>query len=605
MFKSIMFSIIFFNFFLNAGEIKQQYAKITTPHDETKTIEKLKNISVTANVPVINGNGKYEIGRTWYDYAWNQQSGRTMAHDSQGGIHFAFMKRQPDATGNRYVTYDYWNDSLGLFNGNQSITVNQPTGWGRVVNGKFDEALISYHGGGIWLWQGPPISNFIQLFDGPGVYSGIARKGDSVISIFKTSNQSFNASDTVLVSTDYLQTWMGHNIYIIDSLTTDGLGEYWPTINPLNTMEFSFLATSDVFSGAPDGSVWLITSPDLGQTYSALMISKDDSTYGNSQYIIENFGQMNGMYSQDGNYHAVFGSVQGIADTSTSTMIDMFPILYWNKNDKQFIILTDDLHTSPPDSTVRGNILNMRPGNGLGNAYPNLSEGPNGELVVIWQQWEWDGTNMVTVIPSGGSEVYCTDIWGAYSSDGGQTWGDPFFVAGITGQSDVFPNITNDFFWNGTNDSIYLDIMYLYDTNAGVSLFAGGNDASESIYYYERVAIPETDLTGIETKQKTVLNKFTLNQNYPNPFNPVTNISYQLPKAMDVKLTIFNIVGQKVRSLLNKKQASGTHKIKWDGKNELGNNLASGVYLYQIKAGDLSTGTGHVFVQTKKMLLIR
>ena len=58
------------------------------------------------------------------------------------GIHFTIMKRQPDAAGNRYVTYDYWDLDFGLFFGNQSITEAQATGWGRVINGHNDEVHI-------------------------------------------------------------------------------------------------------------------------------------------------------------------------------------------------------------------------------------------------------------------------------------------------------------------------------------------------------------------------------------------------------------------------------------------------------------------------------
>jgi len=85
---------------------------------------------------------------------------------------------------------------------------------------------------------------------------------------------------------------------------------------------------------------------------------------------------------------------------------------------------------------------------------------------------------------------------------------------------------------------------------------------------------------------------FTLNQNYPNPFNPVTTISYTLPKAMHVELCVFNILGQKVETLINEHQAAGQHTISWAADQR-----ASGIYFYRIRAGDV--------VETKKMVLLK
>jgi len=90
---------------------------------------------------------------------------------------------------------------------------------------------------------------------------------------------------------------------------------------------------------------------------------------------------------------------------------------------------------------------------------------------------------------------------------------------------------------------------------------------------------------------------FALFQNYPNPFNPATEISYQLPEKSEVELTIFNLQGQKIRTLFSGQQSAGTHRVKWNGVDENGNAVASGVYLCQMRAGK--------FVKARKMLLLR
>jgi hypothetical protein len=81
-------------------------------------------------------------------------------------------------------------------------------------------------------------------------------------------------------------------------------------------------------------------------------------------------------------------------------------------------------------------------------------------------------------------------------------------------------------------------------------------------------------------------------QNYPNPFNPTTIIRYGLPQKADVRLIVYNTLGQTVAALVNETQNVGYHEVRFDGIN-----LASGVYFYRIQTGG--------FVQTKKLLLLR
>jgi len=100
-------------------------------------------------------------------------------------------------------------------------------------------------------------------------------------------------------------------------------------------------------------------------------------------------------------------------------------------------------------------------------------------------------------------------------------------------------------------------------------------------------------VVGLEGENKVIPSEFGLSQNYPNPFNPKTTISYQLPKYSQVDLSIYNILGRKVVTLVSEKQPAGTYKVEWDA-----GKFASGVYLYQ-----LITDRG--FVQTKKLLLMK
>ena len=90
---------------------------------------------------------------------------------------------------------------------------------------------------------------------------------------------------------------------------------------------------------------------------------------------------------------------------------------------------------------------------------------------------------------------------------------------------------------------------------------------------------------------------FALHNNYPNPFNPVTNITYDIPEVAQVTLDIYNVSGQKVRTLAQGQHEPGRYRIQWNATNDYGNPLSSGMYIYRIHAGD--------FVSVKKLILMK
>jgi hypothetical protein len=91
--------------------------------------------------------------------------------------------------------------------------------------------------------------------------------------------------------------------------------------------------------------------------------------------------------------------------------------------------------------------------------------------------------------------------------------------------------------------------------------------------------------------------EFSIEQSYPNPFNPMTEILYALPNDCHVTLSIYNVLGQRVKVLVDEHQSAGYKTVQWDGRDDYGQSLTSGVFFYRIEAGN--------FVQMKKMVLIR
>ena len=114
----------------------------------------------------------------------------------------------------------------------------------------------------------------------------------------------------------------------------------------------------------------------------------------------------------------------------------------------------------------------------------------------------------------------------------------------------------------------------------------------------DEVAITISDPAAAKAAVQTLPEAFALADNFPNPFNPATTIQYALPQAADVELTVYNVVGQPVRTLVAEHQSAGHYAVEWDATNDSGHSLSSGMYFYRLQAGG-------AFLEVKKMLLLK
>ncbi len=101
----------------------------------------------------------------------------------------------------------------------------------------------------------------------------------------------------------------------------------------------------------------------------------------------------------------------------------------------------------------------------------------------------------------------------------------------------------------------------------------------------------------LSTGMDVVPGRFVLHQNYPNPFNPVTTLQYDLPEDAMVNITIYDMMGRVVKTLVNGSQTAGYRTIQWNATNDEGQPVSAGLYLYTIQAGQ--------YRQTKKMVLLK
>ncbi|MCF7803094.1 MAG: T9SS type A sorting domain-containing protein [Candidatus Marinimicrobia bacterium] len=110
-------------------------------------------------------------------------------------------------------------------------------------------------------------------------------------------------------------------------------------------------------------------------------------------------------------------------------------------------------------------------------------------------------------------------------------------------------------------------------------------------------ALENGEIVAVEGEQPATPVEFTLKQNYPNPFNPTTEIQFVLPKKSDVVLEVYDLLGNKVKTLVNKTLAANQYSYTWNATNELGKKVGAGMYIYRLKVGDQ--------IQSKKMTLIK
>jgi photosystem II stability/assembly factor-like uncharacterized protein len=201
------------------------------------------------------------------------------------------------------------------------------------------------------------------------------------------------------------------------------------------------------------------------------------------------------------------------------------------------------------------------------------------------------------------------------STDAGATWaagpasvgGQVFGIWGPAGSqefwvangSNVSYSSNSGTSWTTTGKNAYTSsgsVYHLHMVKSGANIYGWAGGLGGTIVRYRRI------LTGVEAGQPEIPAEFALSQNYPNPFNPTTRIKYDLPEQATVVLKIYNVLGQEVATLANAPQAAGYYETTWDGRNNFGANVGSGVYFYRFEA---TSASGQTFANLKKMVFLK
>jgi len=465
--------------------------------------------------------------------------------------------------------------------------VNASTGWaGNTANNK------------IYKWIGPSLDNTNWKAQEPGFPEGIAAVfsyvvNDSVVwtvgghEIEKPSYHGFSKT------TDGGVTWHA------DTIEVDYLENFrFSSIFALNE-NLAWVTMIDDITPIHKGRVF--KTSDGGETWENQSTAfPDDEVLGHKPAFVYFFDENNGFTV--GYYGEHYVTSNGgnlwtlVSEENRPTIIDderPFTSNFWSVGDSIAWY-----------GTSKGRVFKTTNRGSSWTAYDvNLGEG------IVFASFK-DELNGLAVTPVINKNI-------AKTTDGGETWqtlpnqvptnailiyvkgtentymygsGDlPSFIGSDPGSGFTADEGNS---WMFEND---MPLEPMFSTNSANG-WANGNTFENKIYKWIG---PNLDSpTAID---KAVLfnnpENFTLSQNYPNPFNPTTTISYSLLHNSNVNLTIYNMLGQKVRTLINQNQSSGIKKVVWNGRDNAGNQVASGIYFYRLEAVG--------FEETKRMLLIR
>jgi photosystem II stability/assembly factor-like uncharacterized protein len=192
--------------------------------------------------------------------------------------------------------------------------------------------------------------------------------------------------------------------------------------------------------------------------------------------------------------------------------------------------------------------------------------------------------------------------------DGGNTWDFQTFGSDTSFQGIQFVNDSTGWIVGGSNTTAVI----LYTNDGGTTWIPQNPGTSNflSEFYFTDVnngwavgfdgSIVHTStggVVGIQNRINNIPEDFVLYNNYPNPFNPSTTIQYEIPRTTRVVIIIYDMLEQQVKTLVDEDQSSGQKSVSWDGTDQSGNLVSSGIYFYKLHAGD--------FIETKKMVLMK
>ena len=563
----------------------------------------------------------FHTAGTTYDYGWNALTKQYIITDALGFQHITFMRSTTlNDAATRRVYYQFEIDDNSLQVGVNVTPLGQGSGWPSIDVTSDGRAVINNHFGLVKRLH-------VDQAPGYGFFASNPHPHDPAQNpLFPSLVVDQNIDRVYWWSTGVTYTAFGDSqaVYF-----TDDEGVSWDS----TAIAWDYTGTGSIFSGSAIAisqdyssmAVWqrFDDVPNMtGDSTDIIVYSRTDdggatwtqtvpvwvnlAADGSADDIVTPFG-----YNDTLLIHAARG-IDLTFDNAGNVHMVMNALAYHGTSDSTFLFTTGILHYSSARGEGAGNLIEISDqaishaafidtaiaiegrwtGNGAGFNMPTIAAATDAPvLLAMWVQWNGaTGGDLASLLADTGTTgFYTSAIWASSSADGGNNWSDPWEVASEGGAASL-EFVTLDPVLETVSEGMYrYHALWLEDLSPGVSLFDEG-DSSMNVWVYGTQVIEI--IVGVEDEDVFSVKNFKLDQNYPNPFNPETRIDFTLDTKSEVNLTIFNILGQEVATLVDEVIAAGSHNVTWNASD-----VASGVYFYKLTAGDLTL--------TKKMVLLK
>ena len=552
-----------------------------------------------------------------YDYGWNSGIRDFVDVDADGNVHITAFVSTGNTTNNRHIVYWFNPGESDEFSG--VVSTMDGKGWANVQTLSDGRATIVYHvddkgflidaasGLGVFTAVTEPVVGALWMHTQIGI--------DDVIWYATNHSKGIqDPSDSTLVwfSTNEGTTWT--QVTTVHNTGTHVVGPAEPVIRV--SMDASKVLVKNEWGG---GSIIELDSADQttyawsddnGETWNEVIVTFDpyihvdgtDTTViadvfmsaagTEDTLLVEDLRQTDITFDYLGNVHMVMSGFSFYWDPVALSSRLAFPLLHYSSARGElasnFVEITDT-DISHSDWLHNFMFQGLWPGNSLGINYPTISAAPDTSLLlVVWSQPRY--INGQIDMAQG---FVLHDIWASTSRDLGDNWTAPVKIVDEPGLSVSFPTLAKPLQPTGTPGEYTYHLMYLEDHVPGLWIgTTPENGPGLAQWVYMRNTFSITGIVGIEDEDVISARSFELNQNYPNPFNPSTRIEFALNERSRVTLTVYNMLGQEVATLVDEIKSAGSHYVIWNASD-----VASGIYFYKFSTGD------HTL--TKKMVFLK
>ena len=531
------------------------------------------------------------VGFTEYDYQCNGSTGNRVVADNVGGAHFAWMKgmdTQPDGGGPREVWFNYTDGTIWLASGGQPLSMFTRGGYTQISITSDDCAGVAYHETSNWA-----VTYAEDQYSGYGLFNYFNPPEDleeqclwPYITLDRNNNihiVSVEARDPDVVMQDLSYT-----------VSTDG-GESWSRLHNVETL--STISQNVVASPVSD-KVAIVYNystrpsppdpPVAAQLYNTVYYiesedgltwdwenGKVDVTGYTDRDSLQAYTDLAAIYDYNDNLHIIWNA-QFVYETPEGFEVSFHIYLYHYNDGSGTINMITETDTAIDTLWETGNCqVTQQPSRPFGAWNRPLTKMSLGVyhdddidgLFALWTQFDPSDCSVAGWANG--------DLYYSYTING-TDWVQSVNVTNSNSDGCARGDCDSDH-WatlaNRVDDSLH--IVYINDKDAGGVPQTEGEVTVNPVLYLE---VQNPLLTGIDEDQ-SIPHSFALSQNYPNPFNARTSIQFELLENSRVKLSVYDITGARVATLVNGDMEAGLHSINWDAEK-----VASGVYYYSLKA---------------------